>query len=205
MLDPQDADRLAEAARRIREDDEQGGGPIASLTDACMPGLRYRLKTVPVCGTCHCIYSVIHTVVDLIRRQRRNVWAEGELRRRRDKGERRREQEKEEMITWLMEHQSSRHVSSCAPVPPGLGQRTRGHRSLTMEPDIAQWLHHAVALEASASTSALELGHGGVGEDGDGAGHSRRDAKLGAGRRPLSASSSRSCSVGSLPRGATAS
>merc|ERR1719198_1446345 len=136
MLDPGGTEGLAEAERRVLEDDSVGGGPIEELMDCCSQGLRYRLREVPVCGNCLGVYSAIHTALDLIRRQRRGRWAEREKRLRRESADREREQKKEELFEWMVAQRRASAVDSSpsrakpfgTDVPPA-----RGHKSLFLD------------------------------------------------------------------------
>lgn len=149
MLNPQDVDRVAEAAEKIREDEEQGGGAIPTLMDVSAPGLRYRLQTVPVCGTCVCIYAVIHEVVTMIHVQNRGSWAKREKIRRKKQEEHQRERQRKEVLAELMatkrietDFSSSQKMSAA--------RARRSNRSLVLDPHMQDWLHRLDAAEVES-------------------------------------------------------
>lgn len=107
-INTRNADVVCKAAEHLREDDRCGRGDIASLTDTCLAGLRYRLKEVPVCDRCFSVYCVIHDVVTTIRVKRKDLWAERELQRRQKEEERERQRLKEEEIQKMLTYQRSR-------------------------------------------------------------------------------------------------
>jgi hypothetical protein len=87
MLDPKDPDQVAEASLRLWDDEDASGGEPQFMTVGVSQGLRNRLKMVPVCGTCLCIYNVIHAAIVGIKRQRGDKWASRQQRLRRKREE----------------------------------------------------------------------------------------------------------------------
>lgn len=141
-LDARDAAAVSAAAQCMREDEQQGGGDISSLTDVRTAGLRYRLQVMPVCATCFCIYTIIHQVVTMIRFQRRDLWAEREKQRLREEEERERERVKQEETERMLAYQKQRRPLSAGNLAKEHMQKLhQGSRSLFLDADIAQWLH----------------------------------------------------------------
>eukprot|EP00927_Polykrikos_kofoidii_P067389 TRINITY_DN62880_c0_g1_i1.p1 TRINITY_DN62880_c0_g1~~TRINITY_DN62880_c0_g1_i1.p1 ORF type:complete len:459 (+),score=35.30 TRINITY_DN62880_c0_g1_i1:110-1486(+) len=152
MFHSGDTSLLVEAARLLREDDASGNGPATDFMDfhkeGSFPGLRYKLQAVPVCGNCLCIYSTIHNVVSLVRRQRRDLWAERELRRKREQGEEEKKREKEE---WLTERITR---ADGAGFNIESADKQRRSRSLYLDTETHAWLHSLdVDSPATAVTS----------------------------------------------------
>eukprot|EP00441_Pelagodinium_beii_P027144 CAMPEP_0197661352 /NCGR_PEP_ID=MMETSP1338-20131121/51406_1 /TAXON_ID=43686 ORGANISM="Pelagodinium beii, Strain RCC1491" /NCGR_SAMPLE_ID=MMETSP1338 /ASSEMBLY_ACC=CAM_ASM_000754 /LENGTH=374 /DNA_ID=CAMNT_0043238893 /DNA_START=33 /DNA_END=1157 /DNA_ORIENTATION=+ len=141
-LDSEDVDALAMAAQHMREDDRIGGGDISALTGHCTAGLRYRLKVRPVCKTCMCIYTIIHSVVSMVRLQGKGLWAQREQQRRILDEEKTRERNKEletQRMLAIQKQRTRRPVS--APhvrQAPLSGSRTS---SLFLDKDVQEWLY----------------------------------------------------------------
>jgi len=103
MLDPNDPDKVAEASQHFHKDRAEGtrhfpSGRPKFRADGILQGVRNRLRTVPVCGPCYCIYNIIHAAVVMMTVQRRDCWAHRELRLRRE----REEWEKREKLERLL-------------------------------------------------------------------------------------------------------
>eukprot|EP00440_Ansanella_granifera_P039784 gb/GFBE01043149.1/.p1 GENE.gb/GFBE01043149.1/~~gb/GFBE01043149.1/.p1 ORF type:complete len:364 (+),score=59.75 gb/GFBE01043149.1/:1-1092(+) len=140
-LNAQDADAVAEAAEQLREDDRMGGGDISILTDGCTAGLRYRLKECKVCRTCLGIYNIIHSVVTMIRVQKRDLWAQREQLRRRLAEERERERTHQEEIERRLPFQQQRSPQSAPRTVEGHVSAKR--RSLFLDKDVQDFLRSA--------------------------------------------------------------
>lgn len=152
--------------------------------EGTFPGLRYKLQDVSVCGNCLCIYTAIHAVVTLVRRQRRDLWAERELRRRREQEE---DEEKREKEEWLTERimrgdGSGFNIESF--------DRQRRSRSHYLEPELQDWLHGLDLDDASPAATKSARG-------GPGSCLSPKASPAGVGRMP---SSRRQCAVGGVGR-----
>lgn len=92
MLDPNDPDQVAEASKHFHKDRADGTSHFPSgrpkfRADGILQGVRNRLRAVPVCGTCYCIYNIIHAAVVMMTVQRRDCWAHRELCLRREREE----------------------------------------------------------------------------------------------------------------------
>jgi len=98
MVDPNDADQVANASVHFHEDENAAGGPPKFLAHGVLHGVRHRLRTVPVCGTCFCIYNTIHSAVVMMRVQHRDGWA----RRAQQSRRRQNEREKKEKLERLL-------------------------------------------------------------------------------------------------------
>merc|ERR1712050_383758 len=85
MFDPHNADCILKAAEHIRIDDEYKNRWNTSSKEGFTSGFQTRLRAVPVCGTCLCIYSVIHSVVTRIRIHRLDIWANREQQRQHER------------------------------------------------------------------------------------------------------------------------
>jgi len=98
MLDPNDPDQVTEASLHFHKDEAAAGGPPKFLANGILHGVRHRLRTVPVCPACFCIYNSIHSAVVMMRVQHRDNWARRTQRLRREREER----EKREKIERLL-------------------------------------------------------------------------------------------------------
>lgn len=148
LLDPKDADRVAEAASKMLEDESRAGGPPHFRLDGSTPALQYRLRILPVCGSCFCIHSAIHTALVMLRVHKRGLWAQREKRR---KLEREEQERREQMESYLQRERPPRRRNSeaveeapprqlCRSVSaPGVIQQSR--RSCVMDAETATWLH----------------------------------------------------------------
>jgi len=164
MLDLKDADLVAEAAKRIHEDDhgrEQEQLASCNRASAVVAGLRHSLQAVPVCGTCLCIYTLIHTVVNMVRVKRRDLWATREQQRRREEDERERELEKERLLEAMLSHRREKEGEMWSIAPSefsrsSLHQRlksTKSRRSLFLDPDVEEWLYSSAINESPTKGS----------------------------------------------------
>jgi hypothetical protein len=86
MFDPKDLHLILAAAQHVKDDDKLEPGNVSELLDrpdseGHLPGLRFRLQEVPVCGRCFSVYKVIHEVVALIRSQKKDLWARKQQKR----------------------------------------------------------------------------------------------------------------------------
>jgi len=172
-MNPGDASRMVEAARCLREDEANGGGPnmdhLSTPQDGISAGLRYRLQSVPVCGNCLCIYNVIHSVVTAVYRQRKHVRAERQLRERREHEE---ETRREEMDWWVNSERNPDQVVQAFNVR---SKRGTPHRSLIMDSEEEDWMQRELTMDDSSPAlkrssrcntkgrSPRSLGHGRVG------------------------------------------
>lgn len=111
-LDLQDVDAVAAAAACIREDDQLGRGDVSLLTDSCSAGIRYRLKERSVCQTCLHIYTIIHTAINTIRLQRKDLWAERQLQKRTLAAEREKERTNQDVRNRMLAIQQQRRPQS---------------------------------------------------------------------------------------------
>eukprot|EP00933_Yihiella_yeosuensis_P044344 TRINITY_DN39445_c0_g1_i1.p1 TRINITY_DN39445_c0_g1~~TRINITY_DN39445_c0_g1_i1.p1 ORF type:complete len:393 (+),score=62.61 TRINITY_DN39445_c0_g1_i1:69-1247(+) len=159
-LDSRSVDDVAAASERLREDDRQGKGDIASLTDTCLAGLRYRLREVPVCEACFKVYSVVHNIVTSIRVQRRDLWAEREQQRRREEEECERQRVKQEETERMLAYQQGRPRNTSsrgsfreeleAGETINVSARQSRHRSLFLDADIQNVIHRSSILNCEA-------------------------------------------------------
>lgn len=83
LFDPQNIDCVLKATEQIRMDDERCSRSPAPCKKCLTPELQSKLRVVPVCGNCLCIYTLIHTVVTKIRVHRLDLWAGREQQRQR--------------------------------------------------------------------------------------------------------------------------
>lgn len=83
MFDPQNIDCVLKATEQIRVDDERNNHSFTRPKESFHLGFHNRLRPVPVCGKCLCIYTVIHTVVTKVRTHRLDLWANREQQRQR--------------------------------------------------------------------------------------------------------------------------
>jgi hypothetical protein len=163
MLDLKDVDLVVEAGKRIHEDDhEREQDQLASGNRAsAAAGLRYGLQAVPVCGTCLCIYTLIHTVVNMVRVKRWDLLATREQQRRREEDGHEREVENERLLEVMLSHRRKREgeLGSIAPSELGrssLQQRlksTKSRRSLFLDPDVEDWLYSSALNESPTKGS----------------------------------------------------
>jgi len=164
MLDLKDVDLVVEAAKRIHEDDherEQEQLASGNKASAVVAGLRHSLQAVPVCGTCLCIYTLIHTVVNMVRVKRRDLWATREQQRRREEDGREKEVEKERLLETMLSHRRKREGELWSIAPSelcrsSLQQRlksTKSRRSLFLDPDVEVWLYSSALNESPTNGS----------------------------------------------------
>lgn len=152
MFDPESAELISAAAKRFREDEEENGGSVSALTDCCSGGLRFRLRDVPVCENCFKVYSVLQSVIDMIRWRKRDLWAKQELSRRSAEVLAARQRLKDEVFEELQERQRTRRLDLDADQEgPGehlepLGGAYR-RRSLIFEPHIQEWIRQACLVQ----------------------------------------------------------
>jgi hypothetical protein len=85
MLDPDNPDQVAEAAARIKSDEMSAGGTPQFMADGNAHGLRHRLRKLPVCSTCFCLYNVTHAAISMVKFQHRDRWARREIRLRQER------------------------------------------------------------------------------------------------------------------------
>jgi len=163
MLDLKDADLVVEAAKRIHEDghgkepEQSSSGNRASAVAA---GLRHSLQAVPVCGTCLCIYTLIHTVVNMVRVKRRDLWATREQQRRLEEDERERELEKERLLEAMLSHRREREGELCSITPSEISRtslqqplKSKSRRSLFLDPEVEDWLYSSTLNESPTKGS----------------------------------------------------
>lgn len=144
-LDLHDVDSVAAAAARLWEDDKLGRGDVSRLTDSCSAGLRYRLRERSVCRTCLHIYTIIHTAINMIRVQRKDLWAERELQRRALAAERERERINQDTTKRMLAIQQQRRPQS-APKRWGQANVVRQRRSRFLDEDVEDWLRSSPDL-----------------------------------------------------------
>lgn len=144
-LDLHDVDSVAAAAARLWEDDKLGRGDVSRLTDSCSAGLRYRLRERSVCRTCLHIYTIIHTAINMIRVQRKDLWAERELQRRALAAERERERINQDTTKRMLAIQQQRRPQS-APKRWGQANVVRQRRSRFLDEDVEDWLRSSSDL-----------------------------------------------------------
>jgi hypothetical protein len=196
-FDPRDLKQLQEAARQIEaEGDESLVGSTSSLIDqgraarsgTCGPGLQYRLRTVPVCGTCLCIYNVVHSVVNLIRVQKKGQWAKREQQRRSQHEEQKQAHKEQAMIerckarrSCLSEKKPGAAGEDTRVPAPGSQFRCSGstakHRSVLMDPETQEWLYGLDLEDPSVERPASRSSRTSEGE-GDAAGSRQRPPHL---------------------------
>merc|ERR1719350_538769 len=104
MLDLKDVDLVLEAAKRIHEDDQEREQDQLANGNRASAGIRHGSQAVPVCGTCLCIYTLIHTVVNMVRVKRLDLWASREQQRRREEDGHEREVENERLLEVMLSH-----------------------------------------------------------------------------------------------------
>eukprot|EP00930_Biecheleria_cincta_P091087 TRINITY_DN80596_c0_g1_i1.p1 TRINITY_DN80596_c0_g1~~TRINITY_DN80596_c0_g1_i1.p1 ORF type:complete len:351 (-),score=53.74 TRINITY_DN80596_c0_g1_i1:108-1160(-) len=138
-LDLHNVDAVAATAARLREDDQFGRGDVSRLTDSCSAGLRYRLRERPVCRTCFHIYTIIHTAINMIRVQRKDLWAERELQKRALSAEMEREKINQDITKRMLAIQQQRRPQS-APKQWGQANVLRQRRSRFLDEDVEEWL-----------------------------------------------------------------
>jgi hypothetical protein len=163
MLDLKDVNLVVEAAKRIHEDHEREQEQLASgnRASAVAAALRHNLQAVPVCGTCLCIYTLIHTVVNMVLVKRRDLWATHEQQRRCDEVGHEREVEKERLLEAMISHRRKREGELGSIVPRELGRSslqqrlksTKSRRSLFLDPDVEDWLYRSALNESPAKGS----------------------------------------------------
>lgn len=99
MLNPNDPDQVAAASMYFHEDEIAGGGSPKFMAQGVLHGVRHRLRMVPVCGTCFCIYNSIHAAVVMMRVQHRDDWAQHTRRNRQERAEQTKKAKLERMIS----------------------------------------------------------------------------------------------------------
>lgn len=70
MFNQKDPELMAQATKQIQMDEARGTSVEMGTSIA---GLRYRLRVVPVCSTCFCVYKLVHDIVTATRQRSR--WA----------------------------------------------------------------------------------------------------------------------------------
>jgi len=152
MFDPLDANLVTEAAARITEDDGGGGGPpdMRAPTTNSRPFMLHGLQHSPVCRACMCVYSLIHSIVRMVRVQRRDLWASRVQRRRRALEECEKSEQLESCLRRMRREQSdgtrrlkprSNNASSIVFDPKSKGGVSTVPKSAFLDNEMRAWLH----------------------------------------------------------------
>lgn len=129
MLDANDAAKVAEAAKCFHEDEAATGGKPVFKVNGMLTAVRQRLRTVPVCSTCFCVYNTLHAVIVMMTYQRRDRWARNELRLKKDLEERTKKEELERLLFYEKRGDGSHfNVASGRPWSAGVAERTAALR-----------------------------------------------------------------------------
>lgn len=125
MFNQKDPDLMTQAVQLIREDEANGGGAAKDAMGSSSAGLRYRLRSVPVCSTCFCVYRTVHEVVTGVRCRGKAEWAEGVQRKRREHETRDRDRRSEQLFDWAVSRQQKSSLASKDKGISGLAGKTQ--------------------------------------------------------------------------------
>merc|ERR1719215_960696 len=92
-------------------------------------GLRYRLRSVPVCRNCFCVYARVHDVVASIRDRKKDHWADKVQSRKRENEEREKEHKASDLFEFAVAKRQAEGDGTAEPLSWQTGRGTSEYAS----------------------------------------------------------------------------